>query len=225
MDNKGCSSITSITINQPIAIVSSQSPTVCAGGSVVVGTHTYSTTGTYMDVLTSFMGCDSTITTHLTVQNAIDISTSVTSQTITSNQNGASYQWINCGNGNTPINGATSQNYLATSNGTYAVMITLNGCVNTSTCVTIATTGIHSISSSNELLNVYPNPNSGSFTLNSKTENTYYIINELGQTIQTLKLDASNNYEANIQGLTSGVYYIVNVNSNTPVRKRIIITN
>ena len=60
---------TSVTVNAPIT--GSQTMTVCAGGSVTVGTSTYTTTGTYSDILTSYSGCDSTVTTNLTVRPAI----------------------------------------------------------------------------------------------------------------------------------------------------------
>ena len=40
---------------------------ICPGESVNVGTSTYSSTGTYTDVLTAINGCDSTITTNVTL--------------------------------------------------------------------------------------------------------------------------------------------------------------
>ena len=70
-DGNGCSNTasTSVTVNAPIT--GTQTMTVCAGGSVTVGTSTYTSTGTFTDVLTSYTGCDSTVTTNLTVRNAI----------------------------------------------------------------------------------------------------------------------------------------------------------
>ena len=49
------------------AITSSNSQTICAGSSITVGTNTYTATGVYVDVLTASNGCDSTVTTNLTV--------------------------------------------------------------------------------------------------------------------------------------------------------------
>ena len=46
-------------------------PTVCGGQSETVGTHTYTTTGTYIDTLLSSAGCDSIIITNLTVDTTI----------------------------------------------------------------------------------------------------------------------------------------------------------
>ena len=63
----GCDStiITHLTVSAPIA--SSSTLIICAGTSITIGTHVHSTSGNYTDVLTSTSGCDSTVTTHLTV--------------------------------------------------------------------------------------------------------------------------------------------------------------
>ncbi len=45
----------------------SQTISICSGQSITVGTNTYTTGGTYTDVLTAINGCDSTVTTNLTV--------------------------------------------------------------------------------------------------------------------------------------------------------------
>jgi hypothetical protein len=48
-------------------ISASQSLVICNGGSVTVGSSVYSTSGTYTNTLTAFGGCDSVLTTNLTV--------------------------------------------------------------------------------------------------------------------------------------------------------------
>jgi hypothetical protein len=62
--------------------------------------------------------------------------------TLTANQAGASYQWIDCANGDTAITGATSQSYVAILNGDYAVQVSLNSCIDTSSCINILGVGI-----------------------------------------------------------------------------------
>lgn len=54
-------------VANPGSLCNTQSLTVCPGGSVMVGIHVYSATGTYYDVLISSNGCDSIVTTHLEV--------------------------------------------------------------------------------------------------------------------------------------------------------------
>ena len=48
-------------------------PNICQGGSVVVGTHVYTTSGAYTDYMTTALGCDSTITTILVVNDTFNI--------------------------------------------------------------------------------------------------------------------------------------------------------
>ncbi len=56
---------------------SSQTLTLCAGQSVIVGPFTHSETGIYEDILFSIDGCDSTVTTDLTIIPAPSSSQSV----------------------------------------------------------------------------------------------------------------------------------------------------
>ena len=65
--NFGCDSI--ITTNLMVLPTSSfmQSLSFCSGDSVIVGSNTYTQTGFYTDIFISNNGCDSTITTDLTV--------------------------------------------------------------------------------------------------------------------------------------------------------------
>ena len=59
--------------------------TICNGESVVVGTHTYTTSGTYIDHLTTIAGCDSAITTILTVNPLPDAAGIISGAVIVTN--------------------------------------------------------------------------------------------------------------------------------------------
>jgi gliding motility-associated-like protein len=63
----GCDSIvtTNLTVNP--AELTVQSPPICEGDTFTVGTNVYTLTGTYTDVLTTYLGCDSTVITNLVV--------------------------------------------------------------------------------------------------------------------------------------------------------------
>ena len=69
----GCDSIvtTSLTVLSTSASVIVNNITICDGDSVVIGSNTYDNTGTYIDTLLNAAGCDSVITTNLTVQTPI----------------------------------------------------------------------------------------------------------------------------------------------------------
>lgn len=63
----GCDSIvTTILTVRPLNI-SNQSVTICAGASFAIGSNLYDATGVYTDTLISAAGCDSIVTTNLTV--------------------------------------------------------------------------------------------------------------------------------------------------------------
>ena len=66
------------------------------------------------------------------------VTASIVGATITANQNGATYQWIDCNNGNTPIAGQTNQSFTATVSGNYSVIVTQNNCSDTSSCYSIS---------------------------------------------------------------------------------------
>lgn len=71
-------------------------------------------------------------------------------------------------------------------------------------------------------LRVYPNPSKGSFKISAEQAGEYVLCNELGQTIQTILLNASTNYTLEISGLKSGVYQLVNSKDNTSTHKIIV---
>ena len=63
----GCDSILTINLTVALPILASQTISICSGSSITVGTNVYDTSGVYSDLLRSFRGCDSILTTNLTV--------------------------------------------------------------------------------------------------------------------------------------------------------------
>ena len=74
----GCDSniITNLIVN-PVRSVT-QNFSICNGGSVVVGDTIYKTSGIYKKILSTIQGCDSTVTTNLTVSNVQKTNQSLT---------------------------------------------------------------------------------------------------------------------------------------------------
>ena len=83
---------------------------------------------------------------------------------ITANNNNATYQWLDCNNNDAIIIGAKGQTYAASANGSYRVELTENGCIDTSSCVDIVTVGIHLNSLENKP-KIFPTPTKGSFNV------------------------------------------------------------
>ena len=86
----------------------------------------------------------------------INTSISITGITLVSNSIGATYQWLDCFD-NSKITEQTSQVYTPAQSGTYAVIISRNGCVDTSACIMLST--VSTTTSLNELgIKIFPNP-------------------------------------------------------------------
>lgn len=205
----GCDSV--ITINLTIDTTSSAStisPTVCDSYTSPSGNYTWISSGTYTDTIPNAIGCDSVITINLTI-TVVDVTTSLNANTITANQLGATYQWVDC-SGMTPIIGATNQSYTATANGDYAVIVTINGCSDTSVCSTVTGVGIMENGFGKEIL-LFPNPTDGNFSIDLG-ENYQSVI--VTVTDLSGKLILSNTYEdsqllnLNIDEI-AGVYLLI----------------
>lgn len=152
----------------------------------------------------------------------VNLTASASNLVVTANQSGATYIWLDCNNGNSIISGETNQNYTATANGSYSVIINYNACHDTTNCVVINNVGINE-AKNNTHLNVYPNPNNGVFTIQATSEGVYTIVNELGQAIYSADLNAKNQYTMNIETLSNGIYFIVGNNNGIITKQKIVV--
>jgi len=196
------------------------SETICYGDSIVVGYNVYTTSGIYHDTLTASTSCDSIIITTLTV-DSLDNSVSVNSATLTSNQNGGTYQWYDCSL-NSIIPGETEQSFTPESNGNYAVIVSIGSCSDTSDCSEIADVGINQ---KNEMeIHVYPNPSDGNFGIELPTSNTpkeVSIFSLSGELVHT-EVFQSSSKQLNLN-LNSGTYILELKHELNISRKRIFI--
>ena len=125
--------------------------------------------------------------------------------TIISNQSGANYQWIDCSNF-TNISGATDSSYTPQSNGSYAVIISLDSCVVTSSCVDINTINIEETSNN---VSIYPNPTKGTIFIQSENKiiEKLTLFNLIGEKIN--EFSNLNQSSSSIEIDTpSGIYFI-----------------
>lgn len=91
---------------------------------------------THINNLQSYHGCDSIVTTTVNV-TIVDTSVTVTGTLLSSNNTNSLYQWLNCNNNNAIITGANNQIFAPNSSGSYAIKINTNGCIDTSSCISI----------------------------------------------------------------------------------------
>lgn len=159
-DNNSCAATTTITVSEPAAIATNQTLTICSGQSVTVGTNTYTSAGTYTDVLAAINGCDSTVTTNLVVNPLPAVTASVTpadvvceGTQITLSGNGATtYTWSHGVTDGVAFTPTTTVTY--TVNGTDQ-----NNCTgNTIITVTVNPLPVVNVSSTSNTLCVNDNP-------------------------------------------------------------------
>ncbi len=181
----------------------------CGGTAVGSGTSiNVSTAGTYF--VRGEGGCvtGGTCTSVTVTQTTLNLNTTVAGATISSSQGTATYQWINCST-NTPISGATSQSFIAPANGSYAVIVTRNGCTDTSACVTISNLGIDDLNF--EDVSVYPNPTNGKITVSFNKEvnlKSFVIRDVTGRLIREEKPQTTSGITFDISTEAQGVYFL-----------------
>jgi hypothetical protein len=176
----------------------------------------------YLTETNTSTGCTKNDSVLITVKPLPDITTTINSNTISANQAGASYQWLKCP-AYSIIAGATNQGYTPTANGDYAVIVTSNGCSDTSACVTVSKIGIEEKKINEKSITIYPNPNKGTFMIQSAAEETYIIVNQLGQTIEFVDLNMKNNYTTEVKNLKSGIYFMVPLDGNNSIARKIVV--
>ncbi|MBN4072138.1 T9SS type A sorting domain-containing protein [Flavobacteriales bacterium AH-315-E23] len=183
--------------------------TTAACDSYTWNGNIFTISGTYMDTIPNAVGGDSVMTLILTI-NTVDVTVTNNDPTLVSSDSTAVYQWIDCGNGNAPIAGATNQSYTATGNGSYAVMITQNGCTDTSACLSVLTIGFaESIAGS--MFSVFPNPSSSILYIEVKDATASYevIITDIaGRQVYTDVINKSLSKSIDIENWPNGVYML-----------------
>ncbi|MBK7959478.1 MAG: T9SS type A sorting domain-containing protein, partial [Bacteroidetes bacterium] len=181
-----------------------------------LSTNSYTVTGTGAN------GCSDTAKIVIQVKQLPNINTTLNGKTITAVETGATYQWINCFD-KTKIIGENVQTFAAKTNGKYAVVISKNGCIDTSACVDVIMSGIYQNETIKQIT-IYPNPNYGAFTIKANSEGLFTIQNGLGQTLQIVRLDANNNYSVNLEHFNPGIYFIVGSMHDQITKQTFVVT-
>lgn len=174
----------------------------------------FTTPGTYQVTLIAANSAGSdTISQSLTV-TGVNTTVSLSGVTITSAASNATWQWINCAT-NMPVAGAISASFTPTANGSYAVIVTQNGCVDTSQCTAVTTLGLDQLST-NDLMSIYPNPSKDLFVLYDQqgmlSGQWVTVTNLLGETVYTTQITESKT-NMDLSSAKNGIY-LVTIGSN-----------
>jgi hypothetical protein len=167
--------------------------------------------GTYTITVTDAGGCSSSVTTAITQPTAIII----TANTVDMNSSGAcngqasvsitgglapyTYSWSPGGGTTDTINGKCAGDYCCT-------ITDNNGCSETSCVSIINVTGIAAINNSSDNINIYPDPNNGSFTMTGIIHgHVIELYNYIGQKLSNTIVD-NTTMHFNISNQPNGIY-------------------
>lgn len=166
--------------------------------------------------------CKDTASTSITVLPSPSRLTAVNGATITALDPNATYQWIDCVN-KVAISGANTQAYTATVSGTYAVVLTLGSCVDTSDCVTILFNHLNYAYLSP--IFAYPNPTNGLTNLifpKVLQNASIKLFNLTGQAVVALTNQIGSTSTLDLSALPQGVYMLEIVESNNVWRGKVV---
>jgi hypothetical protein len=204
----GCDSVIVINLTILESTIFAQDVTTCTG-YISPGGEMYTETGTYYDTLTSSIECDSIIVTYLTIDT---INTAVIypieGPILLAEQTNANYQWLDCNNNYQPIPGATEQSFTASENGSYAVIISFNDCIDTSACYVVSV-GTHDLFEK-EGLKLYPNPVQEKVTIEMTEEFKYgslSIVDLHGREVYKIASVSDSEWQLHLD-LVAGIYFV-----------------
>ncbi|MCK0179750.1 M28 family peptidase [Flavobacteriaceae bacterium S0862] len=139
---------------------------------------------------------------------AVDNTVTTTISNITANQSGATYQWLDCDNNMAIIPSETGQTFTPSSNGNYAVEITLASCIEISNCVNFNTLGLDGFTK--KTVEVFPNPVASILNIRipeTISEATLSIISIEGKELLKTTIDKQYN-EVSFSQFANGIYFV-----------------
>jgi len=168
----------------------------------------YDSTGVYLDTLQNTDGCDSIIETTLTV-NSVNNLVNTTTNIMVAAQNNASYQWLDCNNGQVAVNGATAQLLSPPDpSDSYAVIVNYRGCIDTSDCYQLDGLGIRAEKSNT--IRLYPNPGKDQLRIHHPfiNDGIVQVYTNDGRLLHQQNLDSQGETQILLSDLKSGLYRI-----------------
>lgn len=191
----------------------------------VISVTTNSASGTLSVAAINLVGPSPVQTLSVTINNVLASLT----QTATVLYSGLAnnYQWVDCNNNYSVIASGTNS-FAPSQSGSYAVIVTQNGCIDTSDCqaVTIITTSLdeHTLQKG---FGLFPNPASETFTLKAGLEKDDQVViyNCIGTIVYREIVEKEIlNKDIKISDLPAGIYFVqLSSQNRTLEKKRLVI--
>ncbi len=209
VDALGCENVYTINISNSSSPTSSMDVIQACEAYTWIDGNTYtSSNNSETFTITNSVGCDSTITLDLTITN-VETNVAVFGNTLTATAVNAGYQWLDCDGNFNEINGETNQSYTPTANGNFAVEVSQNNCVDTSSCNIITLTSLEDYVSKSTFT-LYPNPNDGLFFVDLKGNHPHITITLLdftGRLVSVKEYENESGIPVKIE-VAAGIYFV-----------------
>lgn len=204
----GCDSIITLTLKLGKTTFKNSKEHSCGPFDSPSHKYQWTKTGTYADTITNTSGCPDILTISLEV---VDLDTSLSSdgKTLSANMSNARYRWLSCLENHTLISGDTLRSFTPIHTGMYALEVSKSFCKDTSNCYKIV---IQNLGSKAEphLLSAYPNPSTGTLTLELDRihkKASISILNNVGQLIETIETDQTLSSDITLPK-APGIYFV-----------------
>lgn len=179
---------------------------ICPGDSTIFDGQVLTQPGSYTATYTTGGICDSVVTLVLSTTN-VNTNVIQSGTTLVSQAVGAQYQWLDCGNNYAEVAGATGASYVATTSGSYAVEVTQNGCVDTTTCYSVSTIGLAE-QVAGPVLAVYPDPVENELWVElDAQEANITVLDAAGRTVSAQRAQGRRTRLA-ADALAPGMYFL-----------------
>lgn len=223
----GCDSIVELTLSEIPVYNELANAMICPGDTYIFGTQTLTAGGTYVEVFTSVLGCDSTVT--LTLGEFVPPTITVASTDDEINGNDGAIN-ITIGGGS-PFYSFVWSNFEITEDisglagGDYTVTVTddVTGCTATETITVNSQVGITEISK--DAFTVHPNPSNGIFfvTVDEMESNMRLeILSATGQVVFNKSI-VSESTSVDIKNVLPGTYFVRVISDNGMAVESIVI--
>jgi len=209
----GCDSIIQTNLNILPAFYGIDTLQVCrneavtfADGNTISNIQDYFA---YQSIFPIEGACDSIIETRVFVKT-IDFNIIESDNSLQSNAVANSYQWLDCGNGNTVIEGATEAMFIPDGSGLYSVVIDNGECIDTSDCVAFIHSAVQDLSEGR--ITLFPNPAKDHIIVKSHQLEMIQIdiMDISGRSIEKhlLNPEHKNLVNLSLTDITEGIYLI-----------------
>lgn len=161
-----------------------------------------------------------TYTDFIYITCSVDATVSQQAELLTATSAASTYQWIDCSTGSV-LAGETNQVYTATTSGDYAVIVSENGCTDTSACYTVDISGLDEISLHS--FNVYPNPVAEVLKIdfNSAVTGEIKIYDATMKLIDVIQVTETSSVEYSMN-VPSGVYTVEFIGEGAHTMRRVV---